>query len=301
MLTFKISGYGYEAVISEIGATLVSLRDGNGDLILPYDASQMRPAMQGAILSPWPNRIEDGAYTFEGNVYQLPINELSTHNAAHGLVSWLRFEVLEQLPSRLTMFGRIERQPGYPWLLELKVEFQISPSGMTQTITAKNLSGEPAPYGVGGHPYLIAGEPEQAIIDHWELEFPAVEVLSISADRLLPTHSVPVEGAWSFLPRKKIGTHVLNNAYSLPPEQGPERKLRLLGDGEFGVQMDFGLGCKWVQLYTADEFEKSVKRSAVAVEPMSCPPNSFVTGLDLVTLEENHQHVISWTISRIGR
>ena len=35
---------------------------------------------------PWPNRLEDGAYEFDGRTHQLPLTEPERRNAIHGLV-----------------------------------------------------------------------------------------------------------------------------------------------------------------------------------------------------------------------
>ena len=54
------------------------------------------PGRPGQILAPWPNRIRDGHYTFEGSAYQLPLTEPARHNAIHGLANWSRWRLVEQ-------------------------------------------------------------------------------------------------------------------------------------------------------------------------------------------------------------
>jgi len=42
----------------------------------------------GLPLIPWPNRIQDGAYRFDGVEYQVPLTEPENHNAIHGFLRW---------------------------------------------------------------------------------------------------------------------------------------------------------------------------------------------------------------------
>ena len=51
----------YEAVIASVGASLRSLTYDGRDLVVPFEADEVRPAYRGATLAPWPNRVVDGA------------------------------------------------------------------------------------------------------------------------------------------------------------------------------------------------------------------------------------------------
>ncbi len=48
------------------------------------------------ILFPFPNRIRDGRFTWEGNTYQLPTNDSSGKNAIHGFVCQRPWRVVDQ-------------------------------------------------------------------------------------------------------------------------------------------------------------------------------------------------------------
>ena len=51
---------------------------------------------QGDVLIPFPGRVRDGRYTFEGQTYQMPINDKDGPNAIHGFVRLIPWEVAEQ-------------------------------------------------------------------------------------------------------------------------------------------------------------------------------------------------------------
>ena len=79
-------------------------------------------------------------------------------NAAHGLAAWLDFRAVNHVADSLTLVATIQAQPGYPWRVRLEVTFTFDPQSLTQTVVATNESSTPAPFGVAGHPYLLAGK-----------------------------------------------------------------------------------------------------------------------------------------------
>lgn len=50
------------------------------------------------------------------------------------------------------MTNRLHPLKGYPFLLDVQVEYTISEAGLTVTTTATNLGDGPCPYGAGQHP-----------------------------------------------------------------------------------------------------------------------------------------------------
>ena len=127
----------YEAVIASVGATLRSLTYDGRDLVVPFDADEVRPSHRGATLAPWPNRVVDGRYTFAGVERQLPLTEPARQHALHGLPTWLDFEAIDKGSDHVTLAATIEPQTGYPWRIVVKTTFSLGPDGLTQTVTAR--------------------------------------------------------------------------------------------------------------------------------------------------------------------
>ena len=46
-----------------------------------------------------------------------------------------------------------------------------------------------------------------------------------------------------------------------------------------------GQGYRWLQVFTGDTLDAGHRRRALAVEPMTCPPNAFASGTDLIMLD----------------
>jgi aldose 1-epimerase len=54
-------------------------------------------------------------------------------------------------------------------------------------------------------------------------------------------------------------------------------------------------GFRYLMVYTGDQVgEPHRRRTAVAVEPMTCPPDAFRTGVDLLDLEPGAPWSGSW-------
>jgi aldose 1-epimerase len=57
---------------------------------------------------------------------------------------------------------------------------------------------------------------------------------------------------------------------------------------------------RWVQVFTADALPEPRRRRGVAVEPMTCPPDAFNSGEDLLVLAPGETWRGSWGISPLG-
>ena len=86
------------------------------------------PRAAGQVLIPWPNRIEDGAYEFDGRRHQLPLDELEARNAIHGLVRWAGWRVGEREQSRVVMEHVLHPQPGLSVLARASASSTRSPT-----------------------------------------------------------------------------------------------------------------------------------------------------------------------------
>ena len=146
-----------QAVVVEVGGGLRSYSVGGHKLLDGYDADEMSSSGRGQVLIPWPNRLQDGSYEFNGHRYQLPLNEPEHRNAIHGLVRWSTWTATEREPHRVVMDHILYPQPGYPFLLGISIEYALSDSGLQVRTTATNLGTQSCPYGSGAHPYLTLG------------------------------------------------------------------------------------------------------------------------------------------------
>jgi aldose 1-epimerase len=175
------------AVVVGVGAGLRTYTVGDRTILDGYGVGDVCPSGRGQLLAPWPNRIEDGSYEFDGRSFQLPLNEPARRNAIHGLVRWSHWSVAERAADRVAFEHVLYPQPGYPFALEPRAEYSLSEVGLEARIQATNVGSEAAPFGAGWHPYLAV---EGDVVDEVELCVPAETVL-VADERGLPVGAPP--------------------------------------------------------------------------------------------------------------
>ena len=296
---WQLTSSGYRAVISAVGATVRQLTYRGRDLVVPFDAGAVRPFYRGALIAPWPNRIADGRYTFDGRDFQVPLNEVDRSHALHGLVHWNRWEAVEALPDSVVLRTAVVPQDGYPFAIDLLAEYMVASRGLTGRLTATNIGSSPAPYGCCPHPYLVAGT---SPLDEWQLSMPAATRLEVD-ERLIPVGTRPVDDVdCDFRTPSVIGAREIDHAFAdLVTDDGGSVAVQLLDPAHgTGVELSFGSWAPWVQIHTADRPEPVNNRVGLAVEPMNCPPNAFNAPQGPPVLESGATHVAQWTISAIS-
>ena len=298
---FGLSSGDYHATIASVGASLRTLEFRGRALVVPFDADEVRPAFRGATLAPWPNRVVDGRYTFAGTEQQLPLTEPARGHALHGLASWLDFGAVDRSGSSVTMAATIEAQAGYPHRIDIAVVFDLDEDGLHTTVTATNTGRDAAPWGTGPHPYLVAGSGR---VDDWTLTLPADTVLTVTDDRLIPIANADVAaeagGVFDFRTPRVIGDTFIDHAFTgLARYASGIASVTVRSQDGTGTEMSWDAACPWVQVHTADNPGSDAHRAGLAVEPMTCPPDAFNSGVDLIVLDPGESATAGWDIRAI--
>ncbi len=291
---WTLTGHGYEATVCAVGATLRRLTFAGVDLVVPFGADEVRPLYRGATCAPWPNRVVDGRYTFAGQSFQLPLNEVERGHALHGLVFWATWEPSQITPSGLTLHHRLAAQDGYPFPFAFTQTFQLGPDGLTTTLRSTNRGGREAPFGCCPHPYLRLATGRA---DDWVLTVPAASRLQVD-DRLVPTAPVAVsEVDNDFRSGAVIGARRIDHAFTDLVRDADGMATASLTDPATGagVRIAWGDWAPWLQVHTADRPEPENDRIGVALEPMSCAPDAF-NSAPPPTLAAGQTQVASWLI-----
>lgn len=292
---FLMTSGDYTAGITARGAAIAQLRHRGRDLVVPFDPALPIPDYRGIIAAPWPNRVADGAYRWKGVVQHLPLNEPGRDNALHGLVFDRLWEMETHDAESLTLRCRVDAANGYPSSLAVAAEYRLDADGLHCTVTATNTGMAAAPYGVCPHPYLVAGP---APLDDWALHVDAGSFLNVTPDRLLPVALQPVDGhVFDFRTPRSIGATEIDHAFThLALDGTGESRLMLTDPSGSSVGMRWDASCPWLQIHTADKPAPSANRLGLAVEPMTCPPDAFNSGTDLIILAPGTRHSTRWTI-----
>ena len=200
---FEIRYGDQRATIVEVGGGVRAYAVGDRPVLDPYPIDALCDGEHGAPLIPWPNRLADGAYRFDGTDYTVALNEPERHNAIHGFLSWRSWHAVEHHISRVVMGTRLHPLAGYPFSLDIRVTYELGGDGLVVSTTAANIGDQACPYGTGQHPYLSPG-PGQ--IDDCILELGASTRILTANERQLPTGTATVEGTeFDFRAGRRLG------------------------------------------------------------------------------------------------
>lgn len=282
---FEIRSGAAQAVVTEVGAGLRAFSVDGRPFVETFAADARPPRGAGCVLVPWPNRTAGGQWLWDGGPQQLALSEPAAGNAIHGLLRHTLYRPEEQAPDSVTMAAVVAPQPGWPVPLATSVRYAVDAAGLTVTHTVTNVGTAAVPFGVGAHPYLRAGA---ADTDDCTLYLAATTALPLGGG-LPVAPAAPVRS-----PEITLRGAELDHAFGgcLPTDglvrhrlSGPDGDVELWADPDFG----------WVQVFTPDDHPG--RGRAVAVEPMTCPPDALNSGIGLLVLEPGQTWSGRWGIS----
>jgi galactose mutarotase-like enzyme len=295
---WRIGHGSQEVVVCEVGATLRSYTVADAPVLDGFAADEWSHSGRGQVLAPWPNRLADGRFEFDGVRAQAALDEPERHNAIHGLVRWLPWTLQTRHQNQVSLRLQLHPSPGYPFSLLLELDYHVGREGLTITTRARSLEEGPVPFGLGFHPYLTAGT---ETVDGAILRVPALHTLEVD-DRGLPTGTVtPVAGTErDFTAPRFVGPAVLDTAFTTLERNAEGRAEASLDapDGTSGATLWVDQGFPYLMVYTGDTLpEQARRRRAVAIEPMTCPPNALRTGTDVIDLQPDQEWSARWGIT----
>lgn len=291
-------GHGsHTAVVTEVGATLRSYTCNGRAALEGFGVDEWSHAGRGQVLAPWPNRLGDGRYTFDDEEIQAPLNEPERANAIHGFVRWMPWQLESAAQNKVGARCLVRPTPAYPFTLLLRLEYRLARHGLSITTTARNVGDRRLPWGVGFHPYLTVGT---ETVDVAQLRLPA-RCRLVADGRGLPTGEArAVEGTeYDFRRRRVLGPTRLDTAYSELDRDGDGLARAELADASGTRRTELWVDASFTHLmcFTGDTLGADARRRAVAIEPMSCPPDAFRSGTNLVTLEPGEEWSGTWGLS----
>ncbi len=292
---FEISSGEQRATIVEVGGGIREYAVADRQVLEPYPRESLCDGGHGAPLLPWPNRLADGRYSFDGVEYRVELSEPARGNAIHGFMRWRTWIATEHTPERVAMRATLHPMPGYPFALELSVAYELGDGGLSASTTATNVGDAACPYGAGQHPYLSPGEGR---VDDCVLELPARTRILTDEATGIPSGSEPVDDTvFDFRRARAIGAARIDTGFAdLVREDSGRAVTRLTGpDGRCAaLWVDESYG--FLQLYTGDSLASSRRRTGLAVEPMTCAANAFQSGDGLIRLEPGDSVTTSWGV-----
>lgn len=255
--------FAFEAVVH--GET-VSVIDSPADVL----KGRARPSSFGIpLLFPFPNRIREGKFQWEGADYQIPLPD-DAPNAIHGFCLDRPWRVVDKTRDSVTGQFHLsvdapDRRDCWPADFVLDVRYRVVENRLECQFRITNPDIRPLPWGLGTHAYfkLPFGSKSLpsdclssvAISEEWEL------------DNYLPTgRRLPVENGFPLRTGARFGTLNLDNVYTGWQSDGGTVRTAIL-DERAGIEL--------TQVCDAEYFREMVAyvppdRDAVCLEPYTC-------------------------------
>ena len=163
--------------------------------------------------------------------------------------------------------------------------------------TAHNVGAAALPFGAGQHPYFTVGTP---LVDSATLRIPARSRLELDAERLVPTGQLlAVAGSeLDFRDLDRSGRWSLDECFTELERDADGLARVTLADPGTGRAVSVWMDphYRYVQVFSGDTLAPERRRRGLAIEPMTCPPNAFRTGTDLIVLQPDETLTLAWGI-----
>jgi len=258
------------AVISQVGGALDKLSLGGIPIIDSSGVLGIESMFFGSVLAPWPNRIANHSYSFSGQAYSTP-NIDADNNSNHGLISDRELELIAHLPDRLELGYQFGHDASYPFDVKLSITYEVFEDFLRVTAIADN-RGKTAPFGLGFHPYFLAGENFRVSANFTKK--------IIANDRMIPTSQIDISGF------EYVGG-AIDDCFT-------GAKQALLETDHASVTISLEKGFEYFMLYRPNDAGKSL----LAIEPMSCLANAFNSDLPSVILEAGAKKEYAFSIRK---
>jgi len=282
------------ASLDPVAAGIRDLTLAGHPLVQSYPESTDAPYFAGRTLLPWPNRVARGLWTHDGQTLRLEISDPEHEAALHGLLSSTIYSRGETTPSSVVFETTLTESEGYPFRLDVAIHYALGDEGLAVTYRVTNRSDRLAPFAAGAHPFLRAG---QLSVSNMRLTSP-VESYLVSDDNLIPVEEIALGlgDSVNLSDGVALSEVSLDTAFRVSPSaEGITTRLSS-PDGAI-TELWQDPSWRWVQVFLTDRFPTSEGEVwALAVEPMTAPPNALATGQDLISLAPGEEWSASWGI-----
>lgn len=249
-----------------------------------FDNNAESSGFKGLKLSPFPCRIQNATYFFNGKEYRFR-KSLSNGSALHGLLYREAFAVSEEIITAHRASVNLQYKynatdPGFPFIYDCLITYTLqSENVLTVSTTITNTGQVPMPVADGWHPYFGFGKK----VDELELRFASEEMLEFV--NLIPSGKILRNQ--NFIKPRLIGSTDLDNSFVL--NFSKTQPLCVLRDPVSKWQLELypEKEYPYLQLYIPPH------RSSIAIENLSAPPDSFNNGMGLIVVNPGEKAAFS--------
>lgn len=280
-------------ILPDLGTVLKELHlDGQSVIKFPLNPDDLKKGFPSALLFPFPNRVKDGTYSFDGKNYRLNRNELGRSHAIHGLVAHEPFEIIEQgkthVTARFTYDGTAHE--GYPFPYTFEVKYTLKKNTLVLEYEAINTGSTSMPCGFGWHPYF---QLEDLKVGDLQLDIPARHAVELDEGL------IPIETNEEIIASGEISLRntILDNVFKLADNEAKTSVVKLSSPTyRLEIKQERGINkLNYFILYTPPI------RDCIAIEPQTSNTNCFNNGEGLILLapQEKLQGKIEVSLHKI--
>ncbi len=231
---------------------------------------------QSAVLFPFPNRLKNGVFAFEGNTYQFPLNDFGRPNALHGLLHDQAFELLLKSENELSLICKYQGElPHYPFPFDVTLNYTLTPGSLSIQVEVLNTGKNIMPCAFGWHPYFNLLEDASRV----SLQLANVELIEVDEHMIPSGKRTPYR---TLEEPVKISDLSLDSCfYSIQKQEKYTTQLTYSDGSVLEVWQDHQH--RYTQIYTPDDGK------TIAIEPMTGNVNALNNGdgLSLIKPQES--------------
>jgi len=194
------------AIVGWTVGALPLLRRADPDAIMRRDAA----GLAGFPLMPYSNRIAYGRFRWAGRDYELTRNHGDRPHPIHGVGWQTAWTVAEVSATTCTLAlshaATGAQRKSWPFAFDAEQRFTLTPHALRVTLAMTNRHADPAPAGLGIHPYFARAHDAT-------LQFHAAQVWTNLAEPL-PARRVPVPPEWDHTRGLRVGSAPLDNGFT---------------------------------------------------------------------------------------
>lgn len=257
-------------------------QDAEGDLQLLYTDPQLfhnsSPTRSGIpVLFPFPNRIRDGHFIWDGRAYELPCNDSTKKNAIHGFACRRPWRVIAKGSDADSAWltgefhtSRDAAEVRHLWPADqlLRLTYRLSGDALRLEAEVYNPDRVPLPFGLGYHPYFHVPFATATPADQFLVQAAAREMWELRES--LPTgRRLPLDLARDLRRPRPFNALTLDDVLTGLPEEPDADGLILHG------QLRDAAAGHDLQVLASPSFRELVvftppHRHAVCLEPYTC-------------------------------
>lgn len=270
-------------ILPSVGNNCISytIADGAVDLIFsPPDPQTLQGRASGygiPILFPWPNRIDEGKFSFDGHAYQLATPAPGEH-ASHGFVHERPWQVIDSGASEgawvTSLFQSAhfpEIDAHFPFPFEACVTYRLKDGVLYHEFEGVNVGDGTMPVGLGIHPYFPLPVTENGDRDACTVRMPAATYWPLRDDPIPTGEVLPVDGTvYDVRKATPLKDRFYDHVWSgVPLTHGWSRCEYVDPTAEVRIAMEADEAFRELVLYAPDS------RPVVCFEPYTCVTNAF--------------------------